>query len=315
VTGLGGLLIPFTSFGWSPDGKTLASGSGDQTVKLWNAATGKLLSTLQGHTDSVYSVAWSPEGKILASANGDKTVKLWEAATGKLLSTLHGHTGQVRSVAWSPDGKILASGSDDQTVKLWDAAAGKLLTSFPGNTAVWSVAWSPDGETLASGSGDQTVKLWDAATGKLLSTLQGHTDAVYSVAWSSDGKTLASANGDRTVKLWEASSTFEIDLAEYLSSRWIRLVGSEIVWEVNGNLLRDRAFDVVNLRGTTLLGMNAAVQSTRKKCRKNCLCCCAPATSLKRSQFGRPHRRELPIPLSARCSLPPFQHPQRTTSS
>jgi hypothetical protein len=150
-----------SSVSWSPDGKTLASGSEDKTVKLWEAATGKLLATFEGHTDPVYSVSWSPDGKTLASGSGD-TVKLWEAATGKLLATFK---DSVSSVSWSPDGKTLASGSGDKTVKLWEAATGKLLATFEGHTDyVSSVSWSPDGKTLASGSWDKTVKLWEAET-------------------------------------------------------------------------------------------------------------------------------------------------------
>jgi WD40 repeat protein len=197
---------PVLSVAWSPDGRTLASGSSDRTVKLWEAATGKLLATLQGHTGEVYSIAWSPDGKTLASGSDDRTVMLWDAATGKLLMTLQGHAGEVLSVAWSPDGRTLASGSSDWTVKLWEAGTGKLLATLQGHTGeVYSIAWSPDGKTLASGSSDQSVKLWEAGTGQLLSTLQGHADSVLSVAWSSDGKTLASGSSDRTVKLWEAA--------------------------------------------------------------------------------------------------------------
>jgi WD domain, G-beta repeat len=140
-------------------------------------------------------------------------------------------------------------------VKLWETATGKLLTTFTGGVS--SVAWSPDGKTLAAAFGDYTMKLWEPSTGKLLTTLQGHTSTVFSLAWSPDGKTLASASGDKTVKLWEAPSIFEIDLAEYLHSRWMRLAGSEseMVWEVNDNLSRDRSFEVVNLPRTTLLGI------------------------------------------------------------
>jgi hypothetical protein len=117
----------------------------------------------------------------------------------------------------------------------------------------------------------RTVKLWDAAAGNLLTTLQGHTNAVRSVAWSPDGKALASGSDDQTVKLWEGSGTFEIDLAEYLRSRWMRLVGSEAVWEVNDHLLRDRSFEVVNLRGATLLGIKRSGLSDSRKLREQLL--------------------------------------------
>jgi WD40 repeat protein len=256
LTSLEGHTGAVCAVAWSPDGKTLASGATDLTVKLWEAATGKLLTSLEGHTDSVWSLAWSPDGNTLASGSRDQTVKLWEAATGKLLTSLQGHTGPICSVAWSPDGKILASASYDHTVKLWEAATGKLLTSFQGHTSgVYSVAWSPDGKTLASGSDDRTVKLWEVATGRLLARLEGHLSTVWSVAWSPDGKTLASSSSDHTVKLWEGPGPSEIDLAEYLRSRWLRLVGSKMVWGMNENLLSDRSFNVVNLRGTTLLGI------------------------------------------------------------
>jgi hypothetical protein len=179
------------------------------------------------------------------------------------------HEGPVLNVAWSSDGKTLASGSTDQTVKFWEAATGKLLTSLQGHTGqVDSVAWSPDGKTLASGSGDQTVKLWEAATGKLLASLQGHTGSVWSVTWSPDGKTLASGSTYHTMKLWEGPGTSEIDLAEYLRSRWIRLAGSEIFWEANENLLHDRSFEVANVRGTTLLGIERSSLSGSQKLRE-----------------------------------------------
>jgi hypothetical protein len=109
---------------FSPDGRLLASGSVDKTVKVWEAASGRLLHTLSGHTSWVFSVAFSPDGALLASGSTDKTVKVWEAATGRLLHTLSEHTYPVTSVAFSPDGRLLASGSGDHTVRLWSPTAG-----------------------------------------------------------------------------------------------------------------------------------------------------------------------------------------------
>ncbi|WP_414624790.1 AAA-like domain-containing protein [Calothrix sp. CCY 0018] len=192
---------------FSPDGKTLATGSWDTTIKLWDMASGKLLTTLQGHQDAVLSVDFSPDGKTLATGSWDKTIKLWDMASGKLQTTLQGHQGAVTSVAFSPDGKTLATGSVDRTIKLWDMASGKLLTTLQGHqNQVWSVAFSRDGKTLATGSVDKTIKLWDMPSGKLLTTLQGHGDAVESVAFSPDGKTLATGSVDRTIKLWDMAS-------------------------------------------------------------------------------------------------------------
>ncbi|WP_292738205.1 caspase family protein [Nostoc sp. JL31] len=196
---------------FSPDGKTIASGSYDTSVKLWNAATGKEITTFKGHSDEVNSVAFSPDGKTIASASSDNTVKLWDAAKGKPISTLKGHSDGVGGVAFSPDGKTIASGSYDTSVKLWNAATGKEITTFKGHSdEVNSVAFSPDGKTIASASSDNTVKLWDVATGKLISTLNGHSSEVRGVAFSPDGKTIASASLDVSVKLWDAATGKEI---------------------------------------------------------------------------------------------------------
>ena len=104
----------------SSDGRTLASGSRDKTIKIWNLATGELIRTLSGHSENVLSVAMSSDGRTLASGGGyDKTIKIWNLATGQLIRTLSGHFENVWSVAISPDGRTLASGSEDKTIKIW----------------------------------------------------------------------------------------------------------------------------------------------------------------------------------------------------
>ena len=196
-----------SSVAFAPDGKTLASGSGDDTIKLWDARSGEILRTLEGHTSGVRSVAFAPDGITLASGSRDSTIELWDVRSGALLHTLAGHKERVFSVAFAPDGNTLASASIDDTIKLWDARSGALLRTLEGHTsAVHSVAFAPDGSTLASGSWDNAIKLWDARSGKLLRTLEGHTSDVYSVAFAPDGNTLASGSEDKTIKLWYARS-------------------------------------------------------------------------------------------------------------
>jgi serine/threonine protein kinase/Tol biopolymer transport system component len=192
---------------FSPDAQLLASGSWDNTIKLWEVSTGNTLQTLRGHRDLVLSIAWSPNGLLLASGSADSTIKLWEVSTGKALQTLTEQDSWVGTLAFSPDGQILAAEGANNTVKLWELNTDKAPQSLTGHeNAVSSIAFSPDGRLLASASFDSTIKLWELSTGNVLHTLKGHKKEVLTVAFSPDGKFLASGDAVSAIKLWNVST-------------------------------------------------------------------------------------------------------------
>src|SRR6266487_812283 len=192
------------SVAFSRHGDLLAAGTTTGEIRLWHAAGGIPVQTVQEHAAWVRSVAFSPNGRTVVSSCHDPTFRLWDVSSGTCLNTFQGHNSMVRSVDFSPDGKTIASGSHDQTVRVWDASSGQCLNILQGHTeGVVSVAFSPDGNILASGSLDQTVRLWEVSSGQCLNTLQGLTHGVWSVAFSPDGKAVASGSYDGAIKLWD----------------------------------------------------------------------------------------------------------------
>lgn len=228
---------------WSPDGRRLASGGRDKTVRIWDAATGSQLLIYRGHTDWVYGIAWSLDGRSIASGSFDKTVQIWDTASGRLALTYFGHAGSVNSVVWSPDGKRIASGSGDYTVQVWDATDGSHAYTYQGHTSyVTSIAWSPDGKRLASASFDKTVQVWDAIDGGHSYTYRGHAYWVNSVAWSPDGRHIVSASSDHTVQVWNAvDGTLPYIYRGHTD--WVNAVG----WSPNGKRIASASSRIVRI--------------------------------------------------------------------
>jgi WD40 repeat protein/energy-coupling factor transporter ATP-binding protein EcfA2 len=200
---LGGHEREVNSVAFSPDGKLIVSGSGDNTVRLWDIEGNAVGQPFQGHEDYVKSVAFSPDGKLIVSGSYDKTVRLWDIEGNPVGQPFQGHEDYVKSVAFSPDGKLIVSGSRDKTVRLWDIEGNPVGQPFQGHGYIYSVAFSPDGKLIVSGSYDKTVRLWDIEGNPVGQPFQGHERSVASVAFSPDGKLIVSGSGDNTVRLWD----------------------------------------------------------------------------------------------------------------
>jgi eukaryotic-like serine/threonine-protein kinase len=207
-----------TSVAFSPDGRRIVTGSEDHTAKLWEAATGKVLFTLEGHTATVTDVAFSPQGDRIVSAGSDHTIRVWDPTTGQQLRALEAHQGAVSQLAYCPDSRYLASAGADGLVKIWDVSTWRPQVSLEINSRdVCDLAFSPDGNLLACCGDDLLIHIWELRrlldpqqAPRPLYTLRGHTDRVVSLAFSENSKRLASVSTDQTLKLWMLDTGQEV---------------------------------------------------------------------------------------------------------
>jgi WD40 repeat protein/TPR repeat protein len=179
----------------------------DNTARIWNAATGRQLTQLNGHTELVLSAEFSPDARRIATASDDKTARIWDAVSGQQLLVLTGHTQQVQAAEFSPDGRHVLTAAYDKTARIWDAQTGRQIVLLSGHADRLNWAeYSPDGGRVVTASWDKTARIWDAATGRQLLVLSGHSDSVSTASFSPDGRRVVTASFDKTARIWDVAT-------------------------------------------------------------------------------------------------------------
>ena len=203
------------SIAFSPDGKTLAIGSGEPSrsgdITLWDVATGKLTTTYaERHLDSIFALDFSPDGKLLASGAADKAVRITDLSTGKVVKVFEGHTHHVLGISWRADGRLLASSGADNVVKIWDWTTGDRRKSVDGwDKEVTGIRYLGAADQIATSAGDTKLRLINSDGGEV-KQLAGSTAFLQALATNQAGDLILGGDQDGTVRAWDVTSAKEV---------------------------------------------------------------------------------------------------------
>jgi WD40 repeat protein len=218
----GGLFQGALDVAYSPDGSRLATAGADGLAKVWDAATGRLLLTFAGHTDSLHSLAYSPDGRLIAttSDDDDTTVKVWDAHSGAEVYSLEGHEVRVWGLAFSPDGRFLVTGGARGIIKKWDTATGEeVYTVFDETDHIGSVAFSPDGQWFIT-TGEVPLRVRRASDGEVAWTIS--QPLLWSATVSGDGRWIYAGDVNGMVRVLALYPEDAVALAHERLTRWWR---------------------------------------------------------------------------------------------
>jgi WD40 repeat protein len=196
-----------TCVAFSSDSQTVASGSIDETIRLWEVGAAREFKKIDAHEGGVTALAYAPGGHLLASGGRDGLVKVWDASSQSLIQTFEGHTDSIVSVLFSPDGKLVASVAD-QSLRIWDLGEKKMVKQIGIGGDPGPLAWSPDGKRFACGAGDHVIRTFDAMTYKEGPKLDGQKQLT-ALAYPPDGKTLVALGEEPSIKIWDVDAVRE----------------------------------------------------------------------------------------------------------
>ncbi|HRI49401.1 MAG TPA: CHAT domain-containing protein [Pseudomonadota bacterium] len=192
---------------YNSTGCRIVTTSEDQTARVWNAETGRLVAELRGHEARVRSATFSPDDRYILTASEDSSARVWDAETGQLVADFQGHGDKVWNAMFSPDGRRVLTASSDKTARIWEVATRHLVAEFRGHEdSVSDAAFSPDGSLIVTASWDKTACIWEAETGRLMAEMKGHTESVWRANFSPDGQLIATASTDCTARVWDVEA-------------------------------------------------------------------------------------------------------------